>query len=77
MVPGRLDCTKAGSIWDAFRIGGEAGVRLDGGFETAALLRADYLTYDLANFQIHLGYQFRWYAQGYSPNPHPVSPTTN
>ena len=58
------------------RVAAEAGVRTRSGLQTGALARADYLGRPLSRLELHVGYQFRWYAQGFSPRDVAVLPTS-
>lgn len=60
---------------DDLRLAGEYSLRLDGGRPTSGLLlRGDYLL-DRPSFDLHLGYQFRFYERGFGPRTKLVAPT--
>jgi len=59
-----------------FRVAAEAAIRARTGLQTGALARADYLGRPLSRLELHLGYQFRWYAQGFSPRDLAILPSS-
>jgi hypothetical protein len=64
-----LSASLAMPLASRFSLAAEAGVRFDKGVSHArggALLRADVVE-RRPRFQLHLGYQFRWYQDGFGP----------
>lgn len=60
------------------RVAAEAEARLDEGhLRPAALVRADYLSRDLGRWQVHAGWQFRYYARRFTPQEFDERPTTS
>lgn len=60
-----------------FRVAAEYAGRLkDESWRHGALGRADFLTSVLVGLNLHLGYQFRWYQQGFAPRDDLTPPTS-
>lgn len=55
------------SVTEHLRLEGEYGVRLRTLPRHALLVRADFLDLDVRGLAVHLGYQFRYYGEGFGP----------
>ena len=60
------------------RLAAEAEARLTAGkLRPGALVRADFLSRDLGRWQVHGGWQFRYYARGFTPQALDERPATS
>jgi hypothetical protein len=70
-----VDATLDLPLPSGFHSGLEYALRVGASPSHAAIWRVDWLRRDLGPFQLHAGYQFRWYRHAFGPRDFELAPT--